>query len=506
MNKRSCSVELKLTEHDWSRLKIFDHRLMVACSGGVDSVVLVDQLHKATQSYPQLKLTICHINFHLRPNQSDEDERFVKQLAYEYNHPFLAYHPFPRFSYHHSHSSSTPHTAPPKRSFETWARKVKIEAVFYAQSLGMAIAMAHHQDDLYETILFRMARGCQPWNLKGMTRWHQGIFRPFLNIDKAHILAYVQHHKLRWLEDSTNQDLTITRNLIRQQIIPKLRVTNQAAKQNILTLAQRCEEISDHHFSRMSSIQNKGYLRLDEATLRSESSLVLAIGQLTEDLSLSSKQWRSLADSLKQTQQASYLLPGGTLYRKGPYLRFFASPDSNQPSYLPIRLYPGIGLTITLQGLHHNISLQLAQPHHPQPKEHRPSGLIIQTLEHYLKGTRPSQSLLWSSSHGIMKASPKHRLKFFSAAFRKAQVRDDIFAHLAQNLLLICTDQIIWMAISPHYLYKLEGAHSSSSSQDSAPHDHLNLHVFPHEQPFSINSGSVKITSFYRKSPAPCVA
>jgi len=194
---------------------------VVAVSGGVDSVVLLDLLIKKYESSVvsrqisvtdnrkqitdnSVRFVIAHFDHGIRED-SQLDRKFVKALATKYNLPFV---------YDRGNLGPKASEATAREARYNFLNKVK-------DSLGaMAIITAHHQDDVIETAIINLLRGT---NRKGLTSLQSrpGIIRPLLEVSKNEIIAYAKAHELKWREDSTNQDTKYLRNHIRRNILPQ---------------------------------------------------------------------------------------------------------------------------------------------------------------------------------------------------------------------------------------------------------------------------------------------
>lgn len=186
---------------------------VVAVSGGVDSVVLLDIL---ARRLPTERLVVAHFDHGIRED-SGEDRRFVEALARSYGVPFM-------FDEGQLGSDASEALARDRR-YE-FLRRVK-------QAHGAShIVTAHHQDDLLETAIINMLRGT---GRKGLSSLQSNgeLYRPLLDTPKAHIVAYANKHGLRWREDSTNSDPRYLRNHVRQVIMPRL---DGQARQELLRL------------------------------------------------------------------------------------------------------------------------------------------------------------------------------------------------------------------------------------------------------------------------------
>lgn len=173
--------------------------LVVAVSGGVDSVVLLDSLAHQTKN-----LIVAHIDHGIRAD-SHEDEALVRQLANEYGLPY----------------ETTQLKLGPTVSEERAriARYEWLDSVRVAHK-AQAIVTAHHQDDVLETIAINLQRGTG-WRGLCSLRETEQRHRPLLSWSKTDIVTYAISHSLQWREDSTNDNLTYTRNRIRHGVVPR---------------------------------------------------------------------------------------------------------------------------------------------------------------------------------------------------------------------------------------------------------------------------------------------
>lgn len=179
----------------------------VACSGGLDSVVLV---HLMLQT--DAKIGVIHCNFQLRDSESDEDALFVEQLAHQHNLPFLG-QTFETKAYAASH----------RLTIQEAARKLRYQwfSEIY-QHTGIKIALAHHFDDQVETFIIQLLRGGSVRGLAGMPREKSGIIRPLLHIKRKELEQIANRLNLTWREDSTNKKVIYHRNAIRHELLPQL--------------------------------------------------------------------------------------------------------------------------------------------------------------------------------------------------------------------------------------------------------------------------------------------
>lgn len=183
---------------------------VVAVSGGVDSMALLDVLRQN----PDLKLIVAHFDHGIRED-SHYDRKLVQEVAARHGLPFV---------YDGGRLGSA--------ASEDTARKARYAFLHRVRSASgaQAVITAHHQDDLLETAIHNMLRGTSRRGLSSL-RSRQQVVRPLLHIPKHDVLAYAKDQGLVWREDSTNQDMKYRRNYIRHQLLPKF---SEAQKQELL--------------------------------------------------------------------------------------------------------------------------------------------------------------------------------------------------------------------------------------------------------------------------------
>lgn len=188
--------------------------VLVACSGGVDSMVLADVLLKLNY-----KIAIAHCNFQLRGRESDEDEVFVTRFAAENNIPFHVIS-FDTQQFKKKNAVSTQMAARELRY--AWFEKIRLENGYHVT------ATAHHLDDQVETLFLNITKGSGIKGLTGMQPKTGFVIRPMLEISKQEILEHALQNGISYREDSSNASEDYQRNLIRHQVVPALQKINPA--------------------------------------------------------------------------------------------------------------------------------------------------------------------------------------------------------------------------------------------------------------------------------------
>ncbi len=192
-----------------NRLFDADDRLLVAVSGGADSVALLCLL--AGLGYD---CVAAHCNFHLRGDDSMRDERFVRELCAKLGVGCLV-RDFDVPAYMEEHKVSVEMACRELRY--KWFEEVRVEA-------GCAvIAVAHHSDDSVETFFLNMLRGCGIAGLSGIKPVNGKVVRPFLSVGRADIESYLKEIGQDFVVDRTNLETEYSRNKIRNIVLPAIR-------------------------------------------------------------------------------------------------------------------------------------------------------------------------------------------------------------------------------------------------------------------------------------------
>lgn len=193
-------------------LHIKPGKYIVAVSGGVDSVVLLDVLRQQSG----LELVVAHFDHGIR-SDSAKDRKFVEQTAQKYGLEYM---------FAEGHLGKDASEAEARSARYDFLRSVRRQ--YHAD----AIITAHHQDDVFETMLINMIRGTGRLGLSSL-RSTDELLRPFVFTPKASIVQYALDHDISWHEDSTNTSDVYFRNYLRHHIMPRL---TPSQRQNLVAI------------------------------------------------------------------------------------------------------------------------------------------------------------------------------------------------------------------------------------------------------------------------------
>lgn len=210
-------------------------KLLIAVSGGIDSMVLVHLLHQL-----KLDISVAHCNFNLRGKESDEDTEFVKSECNRYNIKLFINH-FDTNEYADLHKLSIQVAARQLR-YDWFNEVLKKEGFDY-------LLTAHHLDDSIETFLINFTRGTGLEGLTGIPQQNGKIVRPLLPFSREEIETFANENGIKWREDSSNASDKYLRNKLRHNVIPILKELNpgftDAFQQTLENLKQANSMVDD---------------------------------------------------------------------------------------------------------------------------------------------------------------------------------------------------------------------------------------------------------------------
>lgn len=206
-------------------------KLLVALSGGADSVALLRVLVELGYT-----CEAAHCNFHLRGEESDRDEAFVRQLCEQLSVPL-----------HVTHFDTQAHAREHQQSIEMAARELRygwFQELVKQRKLN-AIVVGHHRDDNVETLLINLIRGTGINGLTGIPAENGWVRRPLLNVSREQILDYLDHLGQPFVTDSTNLEDEYLRNKIRLNLLPMLEELNPSIRETLSDTISHLEGVAN---------------------------------------------------------------------------------------------------------------------------------------------------------------------------------------------------------------------------------------------------------------------
>ena len=217
-----------LSSFEESGIELLNNKYLLAVSGGIDSMVLLNLFLKF-----KLNFSVSTCNFQLRGKDSNEDVNFVKTYCQKN-----------KIKFYSEDFSVLEHSKKNKISIQMSSRDLRYAWFKTFLNAGYNyIVTAHHSDDNVETILYNLLKTTGYRGLVGIPKSSNNIFRPLLNIDKDDIRGYAKLNKLDWREDYTNGENKYLRNKIRNKIIPIFSEINPSFKDSIRKSVDRLGNI-----------------------------------------------------------------------------------------------------------------------------------------------------------------------------------------------------------------------------------------------------------------------
>jgi tRNA(Ile)-lysidine synthase len=240
----------KIAEHLKTLLSDFrKKKFLLATSGGADSMVLMNLFHTLN-----LKFQAAHVNYKLRGEDSENDQKLVTEFCKKNNIKV--------------HFYEVSKDEKPKNSIQIWARNLRYDFfknILEKENLDV-LATAHHLNDELETFLINLSRGSGIRGLSGIPENENRILRPLLNFTKKEIYDFAKLHNIKFREDISNQKNDYLRNKIRNEIIPKLEETTpdflKNFKKSLNLLSQTKDftnEKTDEIFRKISKKKNRTF-------------------------------------------------------------------------------------------------------------------------------------------------------------------------------------------------------------------------------------------------------
>lgn len=293
-------IERKVRQYiDSEHLFSMNARVLVALSGGGDSVALLRILYALGY--------VCeaaHCNFHLRGEESDRDEVFVKRLCEKMGIPL-----------HRIDFETERYAVENKISIEMAARELRYNwfAEIKKKTKADVIAVAHHQDDSVETILLNLIRGTGLNGLLGIRPKNGSIVRPLLCLSRKEIIDYLQEMRQEYVTDSTNLQDEYTRNKIRLNLIPLMQEINPLVKEHMIDTSNYLNGIASIYIRGVEEgkirVMDDGNIRI--TALLNEPAPETLLFEILYPLGFNSAQTKNILSALKQQAGKQFISKDG---------------------------------------------------------------------------------------------------------------------------------------------------------------------------------------------------
>ncbi|MBE6940284.1 MAG: tRNA lysidine(34) synthetase TilS [Ruminococcaceae bacterium] len=311
----------------WDMLPPAGGTMLCAVSGGRDSVCLLHYLVHLGQR-EHFAVAAAHLHHGQRPT-AERDVAFVQELCRQLEIPCVV------------ERADVPGFARCEGiGVEEAGRRLRYEFLFRtARELdAQRIATAHHADDQAETVLLQLLRGTGPDGLSGIPPVRGMVVRPLLQTPRSQIEAYLLKHDLPHVEDETNQDRSMARNLLRLDLLPQLEQINPALRENICRAADILRE-ENTYLNQLAAeyLPPTGTMIAGEVLQRAPKPLRPRILRLLMDrLPVGKKDfgaahYRSVLELTELPREGEYHLPGGVLAQWSEGCLTFLLREESQP-------------------------------------------------------------------------------------------------------------------------------------------------------------------------------
>ncbi len=200
-----------------------NQHIICACSGGADSIALLFGLYLLRKKL-NIRLSAAHFNHHLRGEESDRDEAFVRSFCNQFEIPLFV-------------GQGT--VVAGDKGLEAAAREARYN---WFSTLDGTVATAHTADDNAETVLLHLVRGTGLKGLGGITPKRDGLIRPMLTVTREEVLAFLREYHLSYVEDGSNETDLFLRNRLRHHVMPLLRQENPRLAENLSDMAMQLRQ------------------------------------------------------------------------------------------------------------------------------------------------------------------------------------------------------------------------------------------------------------------------
>jgi len=301
-------------------------KLLLALSGGLDSVVLLDILYKLG-----VTMHLAHVNYALRGEESIEDQKWVESLAKKYQLPLHL-----KDAANEINQSKGSIQLQARDIRYNWLKELKIQ-----YQLDYIIT-AHHLDDQVETFLMNLIRGASIKGIAAMPSKTDLIRRPMISCTKKMILNYAMENHLPFREDSSNLKSDYTRNKVRNQLLPLIQTLNPSFSQLLYESIQSFKEISLFTISHAESFLAE-HIQKNEIQIvdLKKSEMPLTILQIwLQKYGFSQRMILDIAEHMHHSESACYAVNNYILYRSSGILKL-ENKEINDCKEIPVDMKIG---------------------------------------------------------------------------------------------------------------------------------------------------------------------
>ncbi|NCC18026.1 MAG: tRNA lysidine(34) synthetase TilS, partial [Bacteroidia bacterium] len=300
--------------------------ILLAVSGGIDSMILCDLFLKSN-----FKFAIAHCNFHLRGEESNRDERFVREYAQK-NNIKIHVKDFDTYSYMKEKGKSMQVSAREMR-YSWFNELLKEEGYSY-------IATGHHIDDSIETFFMNILRGTGIAGLHGILQKVNLVIHPLLFTGRAEIVNYQKENKLEFVEDSSNATTKYTRNKIRHELIPLVKEIAPNLDKIISKEIERFREtevvfrsVINDAKTELLEIENQT-IKISIEKLKSYVPQKIFMYEILSDFGFNEATINSIEDALLETSGKQFYSETHRLVKDRDYLLIVKNKPQNLNQYL----------------------------------------------------------------------------------------------------------------------------------------------------------------------------
>ena len=317
-------------------------KFLLALSGGIDSVVLLDVLVNLLKESDQLR--IIHINHNLN-QYSDDWAQFSTQVSEKYDLPIIC------------------KSVKPKRQgqgLEADARELRYQSFREVIQDDEYLLTGHHQDDQMETLLYRIFRGTGIDGLSGIkreTKFGKGVlYRPMLNISREKIEEYAQLKKLKWIYDSSNDDSSYDRNFLRKDIVPSIKERWPSVEKKVSRLSVIAEQnqllLKELAAEDVGELKNYNHLDIQTLSGKSDPRIVNIFRFMINKNKMGIPSMQVLNKGIKILMHSKSKSPSMTwdnnIIRRYKHKLYFLNSSLNSPNNLSTEISWDIQKTINL--------------------------------------------------------------------------------------------------------------------------------------------------------------